>query len=329
MKAKRAAASPYAASSKTSNKPSTSSVYSRDPPLTRAKRPLPHDVNHIEVEEIPDEPSRPKLRSATAQSKPSPKQESRRLHIERHCGLKRPATANGEGSSTTAKPPQSSTRRSTSEEEIIETADVQFPIQRTTRDTLSAPHSSGRVRGPGKRAAMVINSSPIRSLNQREKRLIEVSSSEEEEEVEDQHQHQRRLLSPDDEPPKLPPRKAVQVSPATALGMTKKSKMRKRDGSRPFESDGSRRASFPTSPSMPSSKLSTTPAAIQWAMVEVKDGNHVVHADIVSLRPVGMNKDLVLELVGSGNKSASLPLAKVSGLMASPLHATALTPDQL
>lgn len=157
------------------------------------------------------------------------------------------------------------------------------------------------------------NSSPIRPSNWQEH--IQVSSSEEEEKIEEQPQ-QRQLLSPDLPPPKLPPR-STQAAPATPV-LSKKAKMRRKDGTLPSESGSSRRASLLAPKSgLPSSNVSVTPAAIDWAVVEAGNSNYVIHAQNVSLRQVGANKDHVLELVGNSGRRASLPLANVSGLQVS------------
>lgn len=165
------------------------------------------------------------------------------------------------------------------------------------------------------------NSSPSRPLNRRNH--INVSSSEEEEPVEEQRSP-RQVLSPDPSPPKLPPRSALAVS--TPPAMSKKARMRKKDGSRPSEPESSRRASFPPLKStVPSSNLSVPPAAIDWAVLEVGHDKHVIRAQNISLRRAGFNRDQVLELDGGGGNRACLPLENVSGLKVRQTRTSALT----
>lgn len=251
-------------------------------------------------------------------------QEQRRLKIEHELGLRRPDVENGEGSSRQPNASRSSARHTLrDDDEVPEAVEPAFPVQRSTRDTRSAAPGSGRrITGQSRRTDGVANSSPSRPLHRQDH--INVSSSEEEQETIEVRPKSPQLLSPDPEPPKFPPRSTLTAPTPPAL--TKRAKMRKKDGSRPSESESSRRASFPPPKSpIASSNVSAIPAAIDWAVVESGKDKHVIHAQNISLRTAGPRKDVVLELVGGIGRRASLPLESVSGLQVSQHRATTLT----
>lgn len=307
----KAGSSPFAASHKSGKQRSTSSVYSRDPP-TSSKSNKHHAADDHEVQLIGTADGRTgrNLRSTQAHE---------RRRLEQELGLARPRTVNGEGSSHRPVDSRLKVRQLTSDEEVPEPVESQFPLQRTTRDTLSAPRSSRRNGVRDGRAERAANSSPSRPMNRTNQPRTDVSSSEEEERVEEQRQPQpesRPVLSSDEEPPKLLRRSQPAVSSnSNAHATTKRALMRKKDGTRPPEVGGARIATFPpVNASVPSSEVSAIPAAITWAIVEAGDSNHEIRARSVSLRRVGTNKDHVLELDADHGLRACLPLANVTGL---------------
>lgn len=307
VKARRSGAagsSPFFASQKQQR----SSVFSRDPGSSQTE--IPDDVDEVRAVNGPSSSRNLRSREARVQTSADAKRQERHKELELRLELQRPGATGGKSSS--AHPENPFERSFSSEAEVAEGVERPFPSHSRGRHVTAAWPLARK--GGSRRT---VNSSPSRPANRDDS--IDISDDEEEEPIEqpiEQLPRGSRLLSPDEPPPKVPPK----PSPSTRdIHLSKTDLMRRKDGSRRSEPGGSR----PTMSKTPRSELlssklprtSATPAAVAWAFIVVDSEEIPLRVKTASLRC--RHDAPVLELFGADGKPAELPLHEVTSVQVS------------